>query len=163
MALNKESKFHGAVIHKIVQCPQHKSINRLSQKRKIVSGAYLINDRALFCKYSNVLIGVNEYRFHFGPQVLDSILMASENYGKTFISLECGSSLVCLITFEELKELMLARSESAVKTENYVVIYVRVGRSFDVYTKIGDGTRGGDIAKSISVAKNAFPKQILES
>jgi hypothetical protein len=140
MKIQNKDFYHGVVLTQIAEYPTFSSINKVTEKEGLYQ---LNNDKRILIKYSTSDEG--EWRFTFSRNDLESI----DHHYEFFIILVCGGSSICLLSSEDIEELLDTDADSS----QWISIDYLDGEQIRVKGSLGD--------LSHTVAHNAFPKNLL--
>lgn len=138
MKIQSRDFYHGVVLTQIAEYPIFTSINKATEKE----GLYQINnDKWILIKYST---GDEEWQFTFRKDDFDEFWRY-----EFFIVLVCGGNTVCLLSSEDIEEILDTDSDSS----QWISVYYPDGGQMRVRGSRGD--------LSHTVAHNAFPKDLF--
>lgn len=166
MKIRMEHQNLGAALMHIAEDDNFTAINPLKLKGQKINNAFLINtDTCLFLKYSQAPKGaVQEYKFTFSPEVMDSIELAATQYSKVFIGLVCvQDQVICCIDIDQMTEMLHARIKTAGKEEDTYQILVTApeNKGLRAYTN-ASGRKGVIAGREHVIARNRFPSCLFE-
>lgn len=90
--------FHGAVIHRFL------SNTEIIIKKHDIASTYLLNDKAVYIKYSSNRI--SPWTFTFNEKHVEDIESLYKEYGEVTFALLCNEDGIVLIDYEEFRKLI---------------------------------------------------------
>jgi len=96
--IKKIDFFHGAVIHRFL------SNAEIIIKRHDIASTYLLNDKAVYIKYSSNRI--SPWTFTFNEKHIEDIESLYKEYGEVIFALLCNEDGIVLIDYEEFRKLI---------------------------------------------------------
>jgi hypothetical protein len=142
MKIKDKDFYYGVVLTQIAEYPTFTTINKLGVK----DGLYQITDeRLILIKYSKADEG--EWRFTFRK---DDFNENSHLFWGFFIILVCGESTICLLSSNDIGELVDTSTEAL----QWISVNYPDGGQMRVKGSLGD--------LSHTVAHNAFPKELFD-
>lgn len=101
MKIDHKDLYHGAALTQIAEHDSFKALNKADQKY----GHYLVNtDRRLLTKHSEK--NAEPWQFTFQVDDLQTLRSDIASGFKTFAVLVCGQDTICLLSEEELREVI---------------------------------------------------------
>ena len=166
MKIQDEHLYHGAALIQIAEDARFTAINALTFGKAAVPSAYKINDSiGVYFKYAlKPTDAYGEYVFSFKGTQIQTIRRIATLCAGAYIALVCVKDReVCVISADELSEMIEARQKAAKKVEDQYVVLVtaEARKSLRVYMN-QPGKRRTILGRERVVSRNDFPAILFD-
>jgi hypothetical protein len=165
MKIRDAHMYHGAALIQIAEHPQFTAINSVRVGKRVVNSAYKINDHiAVYFKYACSPVGPSdEYKFTFQSDHIACIRALAGSHDVAHVALVCVDAReICVITADELAQMVQARQRARGGRENQYVVNVTAedGKRLRAYMDY-PGRRNTALGQPLVRSRKAFPEVLF--